>query len=235
MSDITRPELSLREEIAISRERAKYHRDTDIWPEHDNATFEEYLKRFGAVLNGIPLLERLKTAPSVTVVDLMSDTKALVSLFKDLPQKDKLGIAVGLKDNRTDEEKKSDESLGVHVVAGDLTDPATWRNLNHELNGRKATLIVESARAGLGALPASGGFYAVMAQRAWNLLSEDGGILLAELENPLTLSDYGINPRKQAERLNQNGVPSAVNLGSRGNTLVRLQRNPESPSRLPLT
>jgi len=232
MSDATKTELSLRDEIAISRDSVRDHAEFDLWPVQ-HSTFSEYLERFKDVVDGVKLVDHLKTVPSPTIIDFMSSTDALVGLFPQLPQQDRLGIAVGLKDHRTPGEKARDEGLGVHQVIGDITSSATWRKLIEGLKGRKADVIVESAWGGISVLPASGGFYAVMAQRAWDLLSQDHGILIAELENPITLSDYGINLKTQIKRLNESGIPSVVDL-SGGNSAVRLERTPQSPSKLPV-
>ena len=63
---------------------------------HYDSTFECVLP------TGIRIADLLISRPNVTVIDLLSPPMAIWSLFRQLPQRDKLGIAVALTDRTLD-------------------------------------------------------------------------------------------------------------------------------------
>lgn len=227
----------LRRDIAISKIKLseKEKHNGDRWPRYDS-DFLDYLDRFREVIpSSYKVIDTLQKKTSPVVVDLMSSTAALASLFYDLPQDTKLGIAVGRSDPRDLREKTRDERLGISLIEGNIASANTWKALEKALNGQKADLIVECGGWGLDFIPASRDFHAAVARRAWNLLKSDNGLLLAQTRTAHELSEEGININKWVWQLNQLGIPSRrAEDGDERIATISLLKTPDSPKELPL-
>lgn len=129
------------------------------------------------------IVEFVSARSAPVVIDLMSPSNAIASLFEAANKKDAFGIAVSLRDRRKDLRKKRDQELNIHQLAGDLMKASTWDAIEKELDGRKADLILERAIGGLSCIPDSVGFYAVALNRIWKLLSDQGGVFLGQFKS----------------------------------------------------
>ncbi|MFA6992377.1 MAG: hypothetical protein WC269_03810, partial [Candidatus Gracilibacteria bacterium] len=171
---------------ALKAERAKYGDHPDQRYSETQSSIDTYHNWFINVLEGKTIADLLTDKEKPVVVDLMSSTGALASLFEELPQQDKLGIAVSLGDSRTEEYKAEDKKLGIVQVVGDIVSSSTWRDIKKELQGRKADLIMERALGGWNHIPYSKLLYLTLLQRAWNILADGGTILLQPPDNKKT-------------------------------------------------
>lgn len=183
--------------------------------------------------NEIYTLLRPKTEP--VIVDLMASTEAVASLLDELPHQKKSGIAVALSDDRNKFQKQRDDFLGIQQVTGDLMESKTWIKLKKALNGKKADLIIEAGIAGLDTMPKSPQFYGLILNRTWNLLSENGGMLLAEIPPAHTLAALGIDMSAWKSALDTANIAhkyDAANNISSG--FLKLIKTPSSPLNLPI-
>ena len=120
----------------------------------------------------------------------------------------------------------------------------TWKDIQKALDDRKANLIMERAKAGFNNLPRSKEFYAIMLNRAWQLLEPSGGTLLFELPQ-LGLFDSehfnipSVNDvKKWIDLLRENGInvrsfPSHPDSSIEDTTEIRITRQPSNPQTLP--
>lgn len=204
----------------------------DTWAVHGRE-YLDYIEDFFRVINSNEIYQTLRPKPEPVVIDFMAPTEAVASLFKSLPHLKKHGFAVGLDDDRNMFQKQRDEMLGVQQITGDLMDTKTWAKLRKSLNGKKADLILETGMAGWNFMPRDVNFYGLMLNRAWNLLSENGGILLAEIPTSLTLAEAGVDMPSWRSNLDNAGVTYAYD-NAFENGYLRINKTPNSPERLPL-
>lgn len=141
-----------------------------------------YQKWFDRVLQGNTIVGFIDRKPSPIVIDLMSPSDTLASLFEKLPgDKPKFGLALSLGDRRDLRQKERDDRLNIEQIAGDITQPSTWKEIQSRLHGRNADLIMERAGAGLNSIPDNKKLYSILINKAWRLLSDQVGMLLAEV------------------------------------------------------
>jgi hypothetical protein len=163
---------------ALETERAKYGDHPHQRYSATHSPIDVYRNWFFSVLKGHTIVDLVINEEKPVVIDLMSATGALSTLFEKLPQRDKLGIAVSLGDSRTDEDIAEDNSLGIEQVVGDIVSSSTWRDIKESLQGRKADLIMERSLGGIRTLPCSKLVYLTLLQRAWDILADEGTMLL---------------------------------------------------------
>ncbi len=198
--------------------------DNTQWTYYDSP-IREYEEEFKALLPYASIKSFVFQKPSPVVLDLMAPSGALRSLFKDLRQKDKLGVAVSLSDLRLTRRRKADTNLGIHQIAGDITRSSTWDRIDVELKGRKADLIME--RAGLGLFYVSNNirFYAIMISKMWNLLASDNGMILVQVRYNKILEQW-------VKHLSMKGI--SVSYAFDGwMPVIRINKSPNSPAKLP--
>ncbi|OGH07213.1 MAG: hypothetical protein A2171_01645 [Candidatus Levybacteria bacterium RBG_13_35_9] len=206
----------------------------DTWPTYDR-DFTAYMVDFSSVVNGVVLLRQLDRIQSPVVIDLMSSTDAVASLFMDLGKTDGLGIAVGRRDNREICQKERDKSLGIHQIAGDLFEGKTWVEIKKILAGRVANLIMEDGALAWDFAPVDKRFYGLMLNRLWNLLSASGGVLLAETPTAEELASAGVNMPMWRDMLLRDRIDfDYADLELNKGGLLRLRKTPDSPLQLPL-
>jgi len=170
----------------------------------------------------------LKNRKNPVVIDLMSPTDAIYSLFLEIPDKKKLGLAVSLEDMRKRKKKNRDAEMNIKEIAGDLMKSSTWDTIEEELDGRKADLIMERAVDGLECIPQNPKLYAILLNKAWKLLSKDGGILLAEFPGI-----YDIQVWRLIAGLRKNEDRSMMSLkDDYGSCYLQLVKTPNSPEKL---
>lgn len=189
----------------------------------------DYQKNFDRVLKKTSIVDLVRKKPKPVVIDLMSPSDMLASLFMDVPNKDKLGIAVSFRDKRTQEQIQRDEQLGIHQVAGDIMNASTWRMINKKLEGRKADLIMEQALigGGLDCIPVRGKFYAVMLNKIWHMLNDQDGTFIGEIDS----TRYGCFNMitTWAQYASVNGVHT---LYDPYRSIIRITKGPYSPKDL---
>lgn len=199
------------------------------WAEY-NSPISDYEQYFESVLNGESIVELVSRYQDPVVIDMMSPTGTLVDLFGMLPFKKKNGIAVSLEDIRSDTEKARDSLLGIVQVAGNITVPSTWRKIDRQLDGKKADVIMERSLGGIYNLPKDAGTYILLLQRAWNLLAEDGVMLL---QTPIKreLVDVGLSANRWVELLRDHQVDARFDNFNK----IYLKRTKASPVHLPFS
>lgn len=196
---------------------------------------EEFLR----VLQGEDIISWVQSRNTLTVVDLMSSTGAIASIFERIPSGiPKFGLAVSLEDMgnmRSDSQKERDRRLNIEKLDGDIILPSTWRKIEKKLEGRKADLIMERAAGGTVTLPHNFGFYEFVLGRMWKMLNENGMLLLQT--PPLEWYEWGgldvsISALAlQWARLLKNNNIDFVFDGSLH--AMRIIRTPNSPEKLP--
>lgn len=122
----------------------------------------------------------------------MGPSDTIASLFEKLPEdKSKIGIAVTLGERRDLKQTERDTRLGIVQIAGDITKPSTWEQIESRLYGRKADLIMERAVGGFSDIPDNEKLYAILVNKAWKLLNDQNGMLLAQVPDDSKISKYG--------------------------------------------
>lgn len=217
-------------EIHGTLDKRKAEDNFDHWIQYGSG-ITDYQRTFSETSGGINIVDFLRGRLSPVVIDLMAPPQTLVSLFKQLPQKSKLGLAVSLGDLRSDEEKRRDDKLNIHQVAGDITQSSAWKAINKELKGKKADLIMERALEGLYLIPHHKIFYAIMINKLWKILSEDRGIIL--MTTPV-FSDYFLERfipiPNWVNHLKDRGVDA---YWSKNSGVLRIVKEAQSPKILP--
>jgi hypothetical protein len=167
-----------------------------------NSPLESYQNTFSKVLDGEKIVEILSSVVHPVVVDFLASTGTLADLFSRIPGIGKLGVAVSLTDKRDNKQIERDELLGIKVVTGDLNKSRTWRETKKALGGRKVDLILERGEGGLFQISDEPLVMAVFLKRMWDMLSENGTMLLQiDYSIPLTekfvntLEDQGVQVR----------------------------------------
>lgn len=207
-------------------DRENYHGQR--WGSYDTG-IDRYEDVFGDVLKG-HISDLLKNKKNPIALDLMSSTKAISELSKQLPNKLKLGIAVSLDDLRTDSEKKRDTGLNTVQIVGDILESSTWDKIKEQLHGQKIDLIMERALAGFDCIPEDLRLYAVLLNNAWKLLSDDNGILIAEI--PYAFSSQA---EEMVNKFRNDYKMDAVKGGSWSEAYyhIKIVKTPNSPKNLP--
>lgn len=209
----------------------------EYWPSFGR-NIDKYLEDFFRIVDRTELLHHLGSLPKVVAVDFCSGPQALESLFYSLPQLEHLGVSVGLTDAREERQRQKHEASNIHHIAGDILDTRTWSKLRRSLSGQKADLIVETAMGALvgkkiGTLPLDKRAFALMINRAWNLLTENNGTMLLEVPRRPVFDELGIDMVAQSLVLNEAGVIFKSDI-TYFDGFVRLTKTPDSPKRLPL-
>lgn len=196
------------------------------WDTYDSSV-QSYQISFRKVLEGKDILSWAQSKDTLTVVDLMSSSEAIASIFTSLPSdKPKFGLAVSLEDVRSDLQKERDGRLNIEKLDGDIILPSTWRKIEKKLAGRRADLIVERAQGGILTLPRDSGFYEFTMGRMWKMLNE-GGMLL--LETPY-LCNFSMpaDISQWARLLMINNINAIFD-----DYAMKLVKTPDSPEKLP--
>jgi hypothetical protein len=209
----------------IRGDRKSY--DGDEWKMYGR-NISEYEDSFRDALDFYPLKDLLKDKKNPIVIDIMSPSGALSTLFPQLSNEGKFGLALSLEDLRTREEKQGDAKLNIVQISGDILKSSTWDKIEKKLDGRKADLIMERAVDGLNyCIPKNPRLYAMLLNKAWHLLSEDGGVILAEFPGVYDILVWEtIFALKDAE--------SRISLRDDwGDCYLKLIKTPNSPEKLP--
>jgi hypothetical protein len=202
----------------------------DEWPIY-GSRIESYENDFGPVLDGISISSFVKQKSAPVVIDLMSPSDTLASLFMKISDRPKLGIALSYKDKRDKDQLRRDENSNIKQLTGDILELETWEKIEETLDGKKADLIMERALRGKHYVTPDIRIHAVLLNKAWKLLSNDHGMLLAEIpsqrydpalsEKKITLLDWVSFVKEKNVGVNFDWVA------------LRLIKTPNSPQNLP--
>lgn len=175
--------------------------------------------------------------PTQVVIDLMADSTAIASLFRQAGVQNGIGVAVKYGPVPSIEH---DAITNITTVTGDLARWSTWRDIRDVLNGRSANLIMERAFAGLYNLPKHRMFFGAALNAAWHLLNPDGGTMLLQTLRQHHMAHAGLSLdvlESWARLLAKNNIEVMIespNSSSKRSRAVRLTRHPDSPNELPL-
>ena len=178
---------------------------------------------------GLEIKDILKGKENPIVIDFMAPSGTLNFLFKQIPDKNKLGIAISLEDLRTDQERKKDSNLNVVQIPGDILKSSTWEKIEYHLQGRKADLILERAVLGLDCITDDIRIHALLLNKAWQLLSDNNGIFLVEVK--IAFKDKVKNLIEEFKRRHEIEISFIENTLTPG---IKLIKTPNSPKRLSL-
>lgn len=227
--ELVKPSLTgqLRKQISLNQDRGdRKSFGGDKWHAY-GTDIESYEISFREVLNGSTILDLLKDRPFPVVIDLMGPSKAVSTLFKKFPDKQKLGLAVSLSDLRSGRQKERDEKLNVIQIAGDIMRSSTWNEIERKLQGHKADLIIERARAGLNYLPSDPRLFAMLLNKAWRLLSRENGILMAQIPGELrSQAKTWADSIRNNSKIDLSGNPRVI-------SCLKIVKTPNSPEKLP--
>lgn len=197
------------------------------WGVYDSDIYN-YQREFQSVLGGLDIISWVQSKDTLTVIDLMSSSAAIASVFEHIsPDKPRFGLAVSLEDVRSDLQKERDGMLNIEKLNLDIVAPSTWRKIRGRLEGRRADLIMERAMGGVDTLPRDFGFYKFTISRMWEMLNENG-ILLLQTPN------FGYWNAFKISRLVKSLIKKNVNVvfdSYRG--VIKFVKTPDSPEKLP--
>ncbi len=220
------------------------------WGIYDSG-LKSYEFGFSSVLKGRTIESIARGKENPLIIDLMASTAMLEQLFSemgDIPGKK--GIAVTLRDMRSDKQRELDKKLGIEQFSGafgdvdaegdavptfgDLTTSAAWRNLRRQTLVRKADIIIEKAEQGVNVLPNDPMYYHYCVGTSWRMLNPNQGDLLLQFPNEDftgLLGNVGISVDRWIAQLNDQGIEATADTGSM--SVLALHRTPQSPDRLP--
>jgi hypothetical protein len=106
----------------------------------------------------------------------------LYTLFKQLPEGvHPSGYSVALTDIRESQQSKDkDTELGITHVVGDLHQSKTWAELEKEMAGKKAKLVVSRSLGGVNQIIPDQTLHLILLRKIWRLTA-DGGVILLQL------------------------------------------------------
>jgi hypothetical protein len=218
---------------SLHRERSRKTkiRHEGKWGIYDSPVYD-YEITFSPILGRSRISDLLKYKPSPVVVDLMASSRALRTLFRDLPQRDTFGIALSIGSVRTKKEKSMDKARGIRVVNGNLNRPRTLERARKLLGGRKVDLVMARPVAGLDHLINHPLNYAVIGRKLWSMLDENGAMLL-QLPAASVLKNANIDIDSWVELMNTRGIEARWDGSTGGKVTLFVRRNPSSPDVLP--
>lgn len=206
---------SLSQQIRLNRMQVKKDHRRGLFKKTESWWYygrhiKEYQEEFRGILGGDEIVNIVRDRPSPVVIDFMGLSDTLASLFKKLPkEKPRFWLAISLEDKRNKRKRKRDNMLNIEQLAGDITEASTWREINARLQGRKADLIMERATMGLAYIPIHPKFYSIAINKAWQMLSEQGGMILAQVPSSEMLHSHNIPFKKWIEYLRENGIDAS--------------------------
>lgn len=226
---LTRPMLSTVRPFHVANRAEQLSGTPDMkWVIYGDG-IERYQENFEPVLGGETIVDIVNGRKSPVVIDIMAPSDTLASLFKQVGSAPTFGLAVSLGDRRDENKKLRDEALNISQLTGDIMLGSTWRQIREILQGRKADLIMERAVSGLYQLPVDFRFYAILVNKAWNILSDNNGVLLLELPFDSEVRIRGVSIRRWVDLLNRNDIMASVS-----DLSLKIIKSAGSPEDLPL-
>ncbi len=224
---------SLTRDIRIQSKKNQERGDRTSYDGCKWSTYGEHFSSYDKSFNGV--LERsihtlLRKKKSLKIIDFMGPSGTIATLFERFPKKPMFGVAVSLSDLRSDEERKRDERLNVKQTSGDILKSSTWDQIEEQLQGHKADLIMERAHAGFWCIPVSLRLYAILLNRAWGLLSEETGVLIAEVP-----THFQSEAKRMIDSFRKNNKMDASTGKSSydGGLYIKIVKTNDSPKKLP--
>jgi len=223
--------------IQIAECHAQYaalEESSDSWDVYDS-TSTDYDLTFMAISRRRDLVDILASAEEPIVIDFLASTSAVREMVGSDRLQNRsvkpLGIAVGLTDRRTPEEKEVDNSLNIHYVAGSIFSLDTWEKIEEKLGGKKASLIVERGLGALTDMPRSPIIFRDIIGKLWDMLSNDEGEMFLQFPDVAELTDYKHDLMNWQVRLLENGVDCTFAYGLM--PMARIKKEQDSPENLP--
>lgn len=241
MATQERPSLvnQIRKQIALNRvngDRENFKGGRWRIYESSVASYDETFR----LALGTSIASFVKDRKSPVVVDLMAPSFTLLDLFVSstkVSDRDKFGLAVSLEDKRSKIQKWFAKMKNVQQIAGDIMLSSTWRDIDREMQGRKADLIIERAVGGLNILPQRTKLYAMLMNKAWQILSDQGGIMLLQTPFNDTLLKIGIDIQNFVNDLRAKGIDAEVfgldNRIQNKRLILKLVKTAGSPEKIP--
>ncbi len=214
--------FSLRKAREEIQKPVKLGWDIDFWPINDSSV-QDYQNTFTRL--EISLVEHIRNRKSPVVIDLLSSPTAVRELLLSTTDSKTTGISVALGDHRNEALHRIDDRLGIHHVVGDLSKPATWKEVEKNLNGRKADLILERGYAGVAYLPHHAGYYLSAIDKVWDMLTSNNGIFLADTMQSFLSHDRIVD---WILFLQNQGIDAKYGANS-----LMIERHSDSPNSLP--
>lgn len=211
-----------------------------------------YERVFRNVLNeGESIADLLQGIKEPNVIDLMSGTYALHTLWDELPEdqrKNAVGAAVAIGP-WPHQRSQDDEIRHIKQFEGNILYKGTWMRLENHFKNHgdgKANLIMAKPEGAALMLTTHPDIYYFLIQNAYDLLSSDNGTLLTQLPSRGFLQQHsGINIDSWLNSLTEAGIQTNFyelqdNEDHEGWPVIdtvpftlRITKTPKSPSNLP--
>ena len=207
---------------------------SDYWDVYDSSSLD-YDRTFGPISRNRSLVDILRATKEPVVVDFLASTALVREMIgsygiNDQPAKP-LGIAVGLRDQRTTEEREVDCALNVHYVSGNIFNLDTWGEIEKKLDGKKASLIVERGLGALTDMPRNPVLFRDIVCKLWDMLSSDNGEMFLQFPNVAELTDYVEDLMSWQGLLIESGIDCTFSYGLM--PMGRISKQKTSPENLP--
>lgn len=158
-------------------------------------SFSSYLEDFQRVdKDGIlpVMIDELVKKDRPIMIDLLAPTSTLSDFTRTYRQGRPIrGLAVGCSDQRDDFTIEEDQELGIEYIPTDLRH---FRNLDLAkdwLGEEKADLVMERGYGGLKRVHGTQGYYMEVAQRVWDMVNPNGGLILMQMLPKVINQDLG--------------------------------------------
>lgn len=170
--------------------------------------------------------ESLPLGTPIDMLDLMADTSAVRSLPVDA------GLALGLVDTRTPENRAIDKEKNIDMLAGDVLDPQSWVQIDKHMSNlgiKFFDLVTCHPVAGIYSILDTKDVDFLFHQ-AYSRLDENDGTFVTQL--PIFMDD---RVEEYIARIKNLGINADFTYGDgqRRLTCIYTTRNPDSPKTLP--
>lgn len=156
--------------------------DYNGWKVRDDKE-HPYQASFAEVLRGVSLSKLAQESQQRTGKAFALDFMGYGQVLRILPIRG--GVAVALGDPRNDGTKQQDQERNISFIEGNVLKRSTWREMkawldSQDVDDKYFDLILSRPVRGLDDLTDNKGVNIVLLQRAWQMLSPHGGILLTQ-------------------------------------------------------
>lgn len=203
------------------KESKKKLTGVQTWPIYDSnhSAYKNHFSEFQRSIEDISKIE------NPVVIDLLSSSSAIRSLFLDTLHEDMKGVSVGLEDLRPGNIRVIDRKLHVTHIVGDLGKPSTWDCIKTELGERKANLILERGYAGVAYLPQDPLYFLYAMDKIWNTLSSENGTFIGDF---IQISIPKNSIYNWSENMQKKGIDIECGINS-----IKVVKHIDSPQKLP--
>lgn len=174
-----------------------------------HSNFDHYMDDFARVdpdRKITALLNRLLSVPEPVIVDLMASPLALESLVPFYESQRPKFFAVGIEPKDELRAVYGRRRKEVAYLQKDLNKEESLDEVEKQLEGRKAHMIMERAYGGLQYVPTELNFQRKTLKRLWNMLDPEGGLLVLQTPSRRFLEARGIPVKEWLEQLKEAGI-----------------------------